>query len=37
MRWQSHNKRVQQIGTEGVQGQKQEGGQGDPQGNVQEI
>ena len=42
MRWQrrnhqSHNKRKQQISTEGVQGEKRLGRQGDPLGNVQEI
>ena len=38
-RWsyRSHNKRMQQIGTEGVQGETQQGGQSDPLGNVQEI
>ena len=42
MRWQrrndqSHNKRMQQISTEGVQGEAQLGRQRDPLGNVQEI
>ena len=42
MRWQrrndqSHNKRMQQISTEGVQGETRLGRQGDPLGNVQEI
>ena len=42
MRWQrqndqSHNKRMQQISAEGVQGETQLGRQGDPMGNVQEI
>ena len=38
-RWnhQLHNKRMQLIGTEGVQGETLLGGQGDPLGNVQEI
>ena len=34
---QSHNKRMQQISTEGVQGETRLGRQGDPLGNVQEI
>ena len=33
----SHNKRMQQISTEGVQGETRLGRQGDPLGNVQEI
>ena len=42
MRWQkrndqSHNKRMQQISTEGVQGGTRLGRQGNPLGNVQEI
>ena len=42
MRWQrrnnqSHNKRMQQISTERVQGEIRLGRQGDPLGNVQEI
>ena len=42
MRWQKrndqlHNKRMQQISTEGVQGETRLGRQGDPLGNVQEI
>ena len=42
MRWQrlndqSHNKRMQQISTEGVQGETQLGRQGDSLGNVPEI
>ena len=38
-RWnhQSHNKRMQQISTEGVQGETRLGRQADPLGNVQEI
>ena len=34
---QSHNKRMQQIGTERVQDKTRLGGQGGPLGNVQEI
>ena len=34
---QSHNKRMQQISTEAVQGELRLGRQGDPLGNVQEI
>ena len=34
---QLHIKRMQQISTEGVQGETQLGRQGDPLGNVQEI
>ena len=34
---QSHNKRMQQISTEGVQGETRLGRQSDPLGNVQEI
>ena len=34
---QSHNKQMQQISTEGVQGETRLGRQGDPLGNVQEI
>ena len=42
MRWQrqndqSHNKRMQQISTEGVKVKTRLGQQGDPLGNVQEI
>ena len=42
MRWQRrndqlHNKRMKQISTEGVQGEKRLDRQGDPLGNVQEI
>ena len=42
MRWQrrndqSHNKRMQQISTDGLQGETQLGRQGDPLWNVQEI
>ena len=42
MRWQrrndqSHNKRMQQISAERVQDKTYLGGQGDPQGDVQEI
>ena len=42
MQWQrrndqSHNKRMKQISTKGVQGETRVGGQGDPLGNVQEI
>ena len=34
---QSHKKRMQQIGTEGVQGHTRLGGEGDPLGNILEI
>ena len=34
---QSHDKRMQQISTEGVQRETRLGRQGDPLGNVQEI
>ena len=42
MRWQrrndqSHYKRMQQISTEGAQGETRMGRQGNPLGNVQEI
>ena len=34
---QSHNKQMQQISTQGVQGETRLGQQSDPLGNVQEI